>query len=175
MRYISRLLVSAITSGAALAACSATGNGHTDVNTPGNQTAQVLTVTPLFSGAPLLTASSGFTTVQRTVIRDDATWRAMWAVIMQNVSPPPELPSVDFTKEMLVVAALGERRSGGFSIAIDSASSTASGAMVVVHVTTPGPQCMNTQAITSPVDVARIPRITGTVQFRDRVTVDDCR
>lgn len=175
MRYISRCVVSVITSGAVMAACSATGNGHTDVDTPANQTTQVLTVTPLFSGAQLLTVSSGFTTAQRTVIRDDAAWRAMWAVIMQNVSPQPELPLVDFTKEMLVVAALGERRSGGFSIVIDSASSTASGAMVVVHVTTPGPQCMNTQAITSPVDVARIPRVAGTVQFRDRATVDDCR
>lgn len=175
MRYISRFLISAITSGAVLAACSATGNGHTDVNTPGNQTAPVLTVTPLLSGGPLFNFSSGVTTAQRTVIRDDAAWRAMWAVLMQNVSPQPELPTVDFTKEMLVVAALGERGSGGFSIVIDSAISTASGAVVVVHITSPGPQCMNTQVITSPVDVARIPRVSGTVQFRDRATVDDCR
>lgn len=159
----------------ALAACSSTGNGNADVQTPDNQQAQVLAVTPLGSGGQPLTGSSGLTAAQRTVIRDAATWASTWTAIWQNVSPQPELPAVDFTREMLVVAALGERGSGGFSIVVDSARKTAGGVVVVVHVTSPGAGCMNTMAITSPVDVARMPRVDGTVEFRERATVNDCR
>ncbi|MES3035586.1 MAG: protease complex subunit PrcB family protein [Gemmatimonadota bacterium] len=160
---------------ATVAACSSTGNGNTDVNTPSDPQAQVLAVTPVGSPGQPLTASSGLTAAQRTVIRDEVAWRAAWVSIWQNLSPQPELPAVDFAQEMIVVAALGERGSGGFSIVIDSASRTPTGATVVVHVTSPGANCMNTMAITAPVDVARVPRVTGTVTFRERTSVSDCR
>lgn len=160
---------------ALLSACGASGNGNTDVSTPGDQTTQSLVVTRLGPAGQPLSVNSGLTTAQRTVIRDDAAWRAAWMAIWQTVSPPPDVPVVDFTREMIIVAALGERGSGGYAIEIDSAGRTATGATVVVHVTSPGPQCISTQAITSPVDVARMPRVSGTVVFRERATVTDCR
>ena len=94
----------------------------------------------------------------------------MW----QGFSPTPELPAVDFDHEMLVVAALGARPSGGFGILIESATTTSDGLEVRVRTIAPGRRCAVTAAITQPVDVARLPLITGAVGFVDDPVVHEC-
>jgi hypothetical protein len=118
--------------------------------------------------------NSGYTTSQRLVIRDAAAWSSAWSTIWQGTTPKPALPAIDFSKEMIVVTAFGQRSSGGYGILIDSAGTTGSELLVRVRSSSPGPRCFTTAALTQPVDVARIPASTLPVRFVEYEVVNDC-
>jgi hypothetical protein len=84
-------------------------------------------------------------------------------------------PAVDFAREMVVLVAAGEQSSGGHSVRVNGTSTGADGALVV-HVTrtAPGPGCMSTMVITSPVDVVRVPRVAGAVRTDTRTVAEPC-
>ena len=121
-----------------------------------------------------LTFSSGLRAPARAIVRDDALWAATWTAIWAGHAPTPPVPAIDFSREMVVVAALGERSSGGHAIVLDSA--TRRGGTLLVHLRTrsPGARCMVTAALTQPVDAARLPRHDGPVEFRERAEVVRC-
>jgi hypothetical protein len=76
---------------------------------------------------------------------------------------------------MVVVAALGQRNSGGYTIRVDSALTTIDGLTVWITTTDPGSHCLTTAALTQPVDIASLPRIDGAVRFVDVHSVVDCQ
>ena len=121
-----------------------------------------------------LTSSSGLDQAERMVLRDEVAWREVWAAIWRRHSPEPSLPEVDFSREMLVVVALGQRASGGFRILVDSAFMGVEELVIRVRTIAPGPRCVTTAALTQPVDVARLPRMELAVRFRDQPEVHDC-
>jgi protease stability complex PrcB-like protein len=134
---------------------------------------QSVALTRLASGSESLTFNSGITESTRLVVRDAATWASTWSRIW-TVRPAPPLPAIDFNREMVIVVGLGTRPTGGYSIAVESASTEAGNLNVVVRTDTPDSGCLLFQALTSPVDVARIPRTDATVEFRDRNVTRSC-
>ena len=62
-----------------------------------------------------LTCCSGIGQSERLVVRDNATWQTVWTSIWRGMMPTPALPNVDFTKEMVIIAARGTRSTGGYS------------------------------------------------------------
>lgn len=116
---------------------------------------------------------SGLYTAERVVIRDKASWANMWAAINGDGSVPA-LPDVDFTREILVVVALGERPTGGYSILIDRADAFDGSVEVTVRSVSPGPSCGVIAAFTQPVDIARLPRYDGPITFRETSEVKPC-
>jgi hypothetical protein len=119
-------------------------------------------------------SSSGLWQPARVIVRDEATWRSTWSAIWSGTSPVPEVPVVDFDREMIVVAALGSRPTGGYGILVQSANVNDDGLMITIRTIAPGPHCGTTQAFTQPVDLARIPRLAGEVRFTDDPVVLDC-
>jgi hypothetical protein len=118
--------------------------------------------------------NSGLDHTARLVIRDEITWQATWNQIWRGNSEVPSVPAVDFSREMVVVAALGTRSSGGYGIMIDNATETPSNALnIVVRSITPGAKCATTAAFTQPVDIARIP-LRLSVGFTERSEVSEC-
>ncbi|HEX8849731.1 MAG TPA: protease complex subunit PrcB family protein [Gemmatimonadaceae bacterium] len=113
---------------------------------------------------------SALKTPQRIIVRDEAAWRALWPQLQAG----PAVPAIDFSREMVLVVALGERTSGGYSIFVDAASATFDGITVEVRSVAPGKHCGTTAALTQPVDAARIQRVEGSVRFVDVATVQDC-
>ena len=75
---------------------------------------------------------------------------------------------------MVIVAALGERTHGGYTIRVDSALRTADGLTVWIGMITAGPHCGTVTMLTQPVDIASLPRIDGAVRFVDVPSVVDC-
>ena len=118
--------------------------------------------------------NSGLNTPARIVVRDASTWQSLWTQIYQGRSPVPPLPAIDFSSDMLVVAALGSRSSGGYMILIDGASGEGSNVIVAVRSISPGQGCGVTGALTQPVDIARLPRRDGDVRFLERAEVRKC-
>ncbi len=94
----------------------------------------------------------------------------MW----QRQSTGPDLPAIDFDREIVLVAALGERPSSGYSILIDSAQATVDQLTVSVRVVSPGRGCAVLTVMTQPVDVVSAPRLDVGVQFVERSETHEC-
>lgn len=169
-----RNLVLALALAAGLAGCAASSltGGDAAVDRQGQGTP--VTVTRLRPERYALEFNSGFTAPARLVVRSEAEWRDAWARIYQHRMPKPDLPAVDFAREAVLVAALGERSSGGYGILVDSVHDTGSELQAVVRKTSPGAGCLVTGALTQPVDAVRIPAPTKSVKFVDRDEVHDC-
>ena len=135
---------------------------------------QPLTVTRLRPEAFSFSYNSGITEPQRLVVRDQATWQQTWDSIYRFTFPAPALPAVDFAREMVIVAALGQKPTGGFSIFIDSGTDTANGVTINVRSVSPGGNCGVTAALTQPLDIARVTRREGSVSFSESTTVQNC-
>jgi hypothetical protein len=93
-------------------------------------------------------AHTGIAEPRRMVIRDADGFAQLWSELGAG-----ERPDVDFTQNVVVVAASGEQPSGGHGIAIDRVSQADGQLTIQVVETTPGPNCVTTGAATRPVDV----------------------
>lgn len=159
---------------AAVAACSSS-SGDDAARRAIAPDVQPVTITRLRAEPYSFAYNSGYTNAARVVARDAEAWRLAWERIHARTSPVPDLPAFDPAEEQMVVVALGQRNSGGYSILVDSAR--AAGGQVEVFVTSiaPGPACGTTAALSEPVDVARMPRSALPVVFRERAITSDCR
>ncbi|HEY5163212.1 MAG TPA: protease complex subunit PrcB family protein, partial [Terriglobales bacterium] len=112
---------------------------------------QGLTVVHLTS---LDAAYQVFASETMLVVRDQQSWQSLWSQMTANQFPAPQLPAVDFTKDMVLVTAAGTRPSGGYSISITDAVESSGSVTVNVTITSPGSNCGVPTVVTSPVDVA---------------------
>jgi PrcB C-terminal len=95
---------------------------------------------------------TGIGEARRLVIRDANAWAAFWSELGAG-----DRPDVDFTQNVVIVAAAGQRRSGGHEIAVDRVNQADGQLTIEVLETTPGPNCLTTGAVTQPVDVVVVP------------------
>ena len=157
-----------LTTGVVVLLATATGCSHpTSPSTP-------LTLTRFRGDSAGFLAFSGYDTAQTIVIHDRDTWVRTWSDINRRTTPLPALPDVDFTSEMVVVAALGTRPSSGYDVVFTSASEAGEIVTVEVESRAPGAGCVTLTVITSPVDLARIPRRNGAITFRTTPKVTTC-
>ena len=120
-------------------------------------------------------AYSGFHESTRLVIRDRDAWRSTWNKLYERTSPIPPMPEIDFSNEVVMVAALGERGSGGYNVVFSGATENESGGIdVIVRATSPGDRCARLTVLTQPVDIARVPRTYGSIRFVERQAVVNC-
>jgi hypothetical protein len=115
-------------------------------------------------------AHSGLATARREVIRDAAGWSRLWAEIHAGRTPAPELPAVDFAREMLIAVATGTRPSGGFSIQVTGVTTHGDTLEVAVLERCPESDAIVTLALTQPVEVVRVAKLAQTPTFRDTRT-----
>jgi hypothetical protein len=118
---------------------------------------------------------------RRIVLRDRVMWKALWqelhpegTAFMQQRYPetiPPPLPEIDFTTEMLVVAAFGN---GSLSdrIKVEAASLDATALTVAVRTKRGGCDAMPSSG--APVHVVRLPRSDVPVVFEERQLLIVC-
>lgn len=121
---------------------------------------------------------SGMKSKQRLIIRDAATWASTWKEMTSIFgdrarSSAPVVPAVDFTKNVLIVAAMGTRESGGYWIDIDEVRIAAGEVLVSVSEYSPN-GCAVTEAVTAPVAIAVVPRFVGRAMFVERTVQHKC-
>lgn len=105
---------------------------------------------------------------QMVVIREPAVLDDIWRDAGEG-----EPPDVDFEREMVIAVFMGERRTGGHTIHVESVQGGDDGVTVSVRMEAPGRNCMTTQSLTQPYQIVRLPRIDGDVSFEiDQVEVD---
>jgi hypothetical protein len=114
---------------------------------------------------------------QRTIaIRSFAEWEGQWRRLLAPLrAPPPPPPEVDFGREMLLMAAMGPQPRGGHSVVIDQVIDQDHELLAFVRFISPGPRCGAIAAVTSPVDIVRVPALTKNVRWVIERELTDCR
>ena len=118
--------------------------------------------------------NSGLRQSVRTVVGNDADWQAIWRMHAARLGGPPPAAAIDFTRYEVLVAALGERTSGGYDISIGRIASTSDHLYVELISTHPSLACGVTAALTQPVDMVRIPRAHPPVMFIEQSAQLEC-
>jgi hypothetical protein len=95
---------------------------------------------------------TGIGEARRLVIRDANAWAEFWTELGAG-----DRPDVDFTQNVVVAVAAGQRRSGGYEIAVDRVNQADGQLTIEVVETTPSPNCVTTGVVTRPVDVVVVP------------------
>jgi hypothetical protein len=110
----------------------------------------------------------------RLTVQDSADWRTVWARIAgPNAAAEP--PAVDFTREMLLVAGMGEQPCMGYLINIDTIFRDDDRRIyAVVRERHRGAGCGCLNEVVSPVDVVRVPRTIRPVTFLERRESNVC-
>lgn len=124
----------------------------------------------LFSGQ-----DSGIQQPRRAVIRDAAQWQSIEDELRRRRASAVPLPTVDFGRSMIILAAMGARTAGGHAIAIEGVYRGAGRLWVVVREVSPGPDCMTTQVLTAPADAVSVALSDEPVSFVERKETQDCR
>jgi hypothetical protein len=105
------------------------------------------------------------------VIRDEQSWSAFW-----NRLGAFNRPAVDFTKDVVIAVASGQRSSGGYEIAIQRVVRDGNALTIDVVETAPGPNCVTTQSLTQPIDVVVVAAAdASTWNFNDHTQTSTCQ
>ena len=101
------------------------------------------------------------------VARTPEAWRALWEGIGQ---PPPV--EFDATRNIAAALFLGQRRTGGYGIAIESVGRRGAFMVVRFQEIRPAPDAMVTMALTSPYLVRLIPKTELAIAFESADAAD---
>ncbi|HJZ82869.1 MAG TPA: protease complex subunit PrcB family protein [Pyrinomonadaceae bacterium] len=108
----------------------------------------------------------------RVVIRDGDAWNSMWKRMW--CGPVPPAPEIDFTREMVIVAALGERPSPSYGIVVDKGYDLGDKVEIIVQSITR--KCGMVLGIeTHPIELVVVPKTDRPVVFREVKAVAECK
>ena len=110
----------------------------------------------------------------RLVIRDRDKFQELWDYITRSISDKPPLPEVDFSREMLIVAAMGPQRSR-YEIIVDSACEVDNQLEVVVRSNKINLCGLDVGVLPQTVDIVRLPRTDLPVVFKEIEVTVDCK
>jgi hypothetical protein len=106
----------------------------------------------------------------RLVIKSRDEFSNFWKRLTAPVPPGqwvPSLPEIDFSKEMIVVAAMGQRPTSGYLTVIDGACEV-DGQVEVFVSNVEDVTCMGQMmVVTHPADAVRLPRTDLPIVFRE--------
>jgi len=109
----------------------------------------------------------------RLVIRDRDEFNELWQQIMRQLSDKPPLPEVDFSREMLIVAAMGSQPSA-YELLIESACEVDNKLEVLVRSIKFLPCGLYAGLLPETVDIVRLPKTDLPVVFREAEFASDC-
>lgn len=141
---------------ALLAACASDGGGNSEP-----------AATVLQSGS-----HSGLKDQTEKQVHNQADLEAAWNEIYATQSSKPALPTIDFTKNTVLVYGPGERKTGGWTMRVDHATASGTGYNIGFTVNQPGKNCSRSgNETTDPFIVVSVPT-TADVTF-DEVKVHE--
>ena len=111
-------------------------------------------------------------TERREVIRDQNAWQAAWTALREGSNLPAEPPTVDFNRQMVIVAAL-ETQSCVSRVTIRSVTRTAGALAIDLLEAPPAPNCVCITA-ERPIHVIRLERVDLPERFEVERGVTSC-
>ena len=117
---------------------------------------------------------SGINTREQVVVQSATDWSRAWARIHATQSPAPAIVQPDFNTEVVLLAAMGEKPAGGYTVTIDSVTRHERGSIVYVTEKSPGESCFTPAVMTQAVHAIRASRGNNTFSWRTRSIVENC-
>jgi len=90
------------------------------------------------------------------VISDRKSLLEIYGYVNRIRKPGFSIPKIDFSKETVIAVFMGEKTTGGFSVAIENVKEENKKLIVKIKETKPGPKDMVTMVITQPFCFAKI-------------------
>ncbi len=118
--------------------------------------------------------NGGFKSKTNLVISTQEEFLKIWDQAFANYMNKETAPSIDFEKNVILLVALGQKTSGGHTIKVNSVVETKDNTVVNILETSPGKDCMTTEAITYPYQIVQIEKPNKNVQFSAIEKVIDC-
>jgi hypothetical protein len=116
---------------------------------------------------------SGVRAPRQEVVVQPARWQAVWDEIMSDGrSPKPPIPSVDFDRNVLIVAALGESPDACKNIDVESVRLSGDILQVAIKEVRSPMSCSCPPVVVEPVRVVAVPRLTTKVAFTRRSVIE---
>lgn len=123
---------------------------------------------------PLTTPVSVIDDRRRLVISDAATWAAFWNEFHGAVEPKPALPPVDFARQAVIAATMGQRPTGGYVIEVAAVFEAEGRLYPVIRETSPEPSCVVPQVITAPAAAVIVDRADPEITFVEEARTTRC-
>jgi hypothetical protein len=136
----------------------------------GGATPHTLADAPRFADGPLAfkelasVSNSGVQTPSTFVVRDSESMQKLWYSTYLNLFPVPDLPDVDFTRQMVLAVAWGYVNPCS-SYGIDSVAINGGTVTVNYRLAPPLPNILCAAYVTAPVHMIVVDRIDTTVNF----------
>ncbi len=108
---------------------------------------------------------SGIAAAKTTVVKDASAWSALWSEHKKNMMPPPALPAIDFSRQMVLGVFLGERPNGCYTVQIEKVTRADKKLTVEYREGIPPPNAICTQALTAPSHLVAVERSDDAVEF----------
>lgn len=116
---------------------------------------------------------SGVHSESTFVIRDADTFKRVWTQLFSRRTDR-EMPVIDFSQQMIVIATMGRQPTTGYGIRIAGARRSDRGLVVQVETISPGPTCVVAPTVTFPIAMSRLRRYDGPVAFNVTRTIRNC-
>lgn len=110
--------------------------------------------------------ASGIEEKVEAVFYDFDAFSSFFKKIHVGETPAPEIPAVDFEKDMVIAVSPGPMMTGGYDVEIVGISEAEGKLVVELLYTEPGPGDMVTEAITQPHQIVSVPKSNLPVEFR---------
>jgi hypothetical protein len=117
--------------------------------------------------------------VQRVVASREE-WEQLWREIEprtsreQGQTAPNPVPDIDFDRYALVVAAMGTRPTGGYTVAVVSLEESEQRIVITVEEKSAGAKCTTTQAVTHPIAIVTTAKTQKRFEFETVRTIQEC-
>jgi hypothetical protein len=122
----------------------------------------------------LETRHSGVEQPLRAVIRSEAEWRPIRETLTGG-QPGAAVRSIDFRREMVIVAALGEQLETGRTVTFGGIQRVTGEIIAEVVQVLPDPRCETVEIRTTPLAAVAVPRSDAPVRFIERsIILDGC-
>ena len=116
---------------------------------------------------------SGVHSESTFVVRDADTFKRVWTQVFSRRTDR-EMPVIDFSQQMVVIATMGRQPTTGYGIRIAGARRSDRGLVVQVETISPGPSCVVAPMVTFPIAMSRLRSFDGPVRFDFKRTIRDC-
>jgi hypothetical protein len=103
-------------------------------------------------------AFSGVGEATTKVVQDKTAWVKLWTEHRANMKGDLKVPEIDFSKEMVIFAAMGRQRTGGYAIEISNIRPANDRLQISLKRKTPPSGAMVTQALTAPFHIVAVPK-----------------
>lgn len=106
---------------------------------------------------------------ERTLVevRSEEEWNSLWAKHVATVSPKPDAPLIDFSKDMVVGVFTGVKPSGGYEVEIVKIESDEKVMTVFYREVRPSPEDIVSAVMTQPYHLIKTERQDIQIEFRE--------